>query len=530
MKLLIEGSEIYDEAIKLSKQLNGNYNEPVIYHCYWTGDLNEKHLISIKTCYHFNVDTRENKSIVLWLENNNPNEYNDEIKKYAEIKSFDLEYELKDFFSENLNIKNRSPSFYSDVVRYMLLYNYGGCWFDLDIFFLRNFEPLFVNYETEIVVYRWENEICPNGAIYISLKAKNNKMKEIIHFIIERNRGWGFQEASLTFDLPLDLLVLPCSWFDPGWINHSYKSKNCKSIYMFDEFFENTDRSFTSLNFFKGAFCYHWHNHWNYPIEENSIIKQLFNNLNANKIIGITYASRHFENRKEVITKQANDSGFFDEFICFTEDDISEDFKERHKEVWSANGPKQGGGYWIWKPYIMQKALDSLNEDDIFVYIDSGCELNVTEDSTRRFKEYIDMVKNQRNGMLRFELSGLAEKNFTNRKTAEYLRKRYNVSDGFMNIHLNSPQIMASAMIVRKTHFSNDIVKNVLMILEEDAKLFTDDYTHFDETHRHDQSIFSMLEKIMYGGLVLPDETYFDDGYFSSENAKKFPIWVSRKK
>jgi hypothetical protein len=246
------------------------------------------------------------------------------------------------------------------------------------------------------------------------------------------------------------------------------------------------------------------------------------------KIIGISYASRDFERRKEIITKQANDSGFFDEFICFTEDDIQEDFKERHKEVWSMS--KRGGGYWIWRPYIMQKTLDSLNEDDIFVYIDSGCDLNVTQDSTRRFKEYIDMVNNQRNGMLRFHLKHLMERDFTNKKTIDYFKKKYNINDGLMNICLDSPQILGGIMVVRKTPFSKSLVQNFSTIVEDDAKLFTDVYTEFNEAHRHDQSMSSMLEKIMHGGLVIPDETYFDNGYFSSEHAKKFPIWATRKK
>ena len=41
-------------------------------------------------------------------------------------------------------------------------------------------------------------------------------MKKNIDFIIKRNRGWGFQEASLTYNLPLDILVLPCSWISPA--------------------------------------------------------------------------------------------------------------------------------------------------------------------------------------------------------------------------------------------------------------------------------------------------------------------------
>ena len=76
---------------------------------------------------------------------------------------------------------NKSLSFYSDVVRYLLLYNYGGVWFDLDCFILRNFDPIFSNFENEICVYQWENQYYPNGAIYISLEPNSLKMNLLLN-------------------------------------------------------------------------------------------------------------------------------------------------------------------------------------------------------------------------------------------------------------------------------------------------------------------------------------------------------------
>ena len=54
----------------------------------------------------------------------------------------------------------KAVSYYSDVVRYLLLYNYGGCWFDLDCFILRSFDPIFKNfYENEICVYQFKSKL-----------------------------------------------------------------------------------------------------------------------------------------------------------------------------------------------------------------------------------------------------------------------------------------------------------------------------------------------------------------------------------
>jgi hypothetical protein len=280
MKLLTKNTD-YNETINLALHLNGEYNNSVIFHCYWNGILNEKHFYSILSCYYFNIynDNKNKHKIILWLENNLPNEYNEKIKEYAEIKVFSLDTEKNNtiFLKDKNFYYDKSLSFYSDVIRYILLYNYGGVWFDLDCFFLRNFDPLFYNFENDICVYQWETQNYPNGAIFISLKPNNENIKKNMEFIIDRNRGWGFQEAELTFDLPLNFLVLPCSWFDGSWIENPYNSNlGC------DNFFKNQIYEYNFDNFFKGSFCYHWHNRLNMDIEENSITNQLVKNIQKN--------------------------------------------------------------------------------------------------------------------------------------------------------------------------------------------------------------------------------------------------------
>jgi len=93
-------------------------------------------------------------------------------------------------------------------------------------------------------------------------------MKNIIDFIIERDRGWGFQQANITYDAPLDILVLPCVWFDVDWIENPYNIGHLN-------FFKDTTEIYDFNNFYKGCFCYHWHNKWDMNTDNNSIIIQL---------------------------------------------------------------------------------------------------------------------------------------------------------------------------------------------------------------------------------------------------------------
>lgn len=266
MKLLTSETS-YNGTIKLVPKDVEKYKNSIIFHCYWNGQLNEKHLYSILSCYYFNV-YKNNHKIILWLENNIPTDINKEILKYAEILPFDLKKEQDDLIWNSSYYINPVLSHYSDIVRYSLLYKYGGCWFDLDIFFLKSFDPIFSTLGSEICVYQWSTESYPNGAIFISLTPEDRRLKDIIKFIINRNKGWGFQEASLTYDLPLDFLVLPCSWFDANWL----AIKCC-----LNSFFESVDSKVNFDNFMTGSFCYHWHNRWNHKIGDKSPFKQLVN-------------------------------------------------------------------------------------------------------------------------------------------------------------------------------------------------------------------------------------------------------------
>jgi hypothetical protein len=96
MKLLTQSTdytETLNIAINLNKSYDKSYDKPVIFHCYWNGTLNQKHLISILSCYYFNVCNNKHR-IILWLENNIPNKYNKLIEPYAEIKYFSLSKEI----------------------------------------------------------------------------------------------------------------------------------------------------------------------------------------------------------------------------------------------------------------------------------------------------------------------------------------------------------------------------------------------------------------------------------------------------
>jgi hypothetical protein len=267
----------YEETIEMANELSGEYKDPVIFHCFWNGKLNQKHYFSILSCFFTNVLNRPNRKIILWTNTiQEKSEMFDSLSTFCEIRWFNFEFELSTTdIPSSIMIGDMVYPIYSDRIRYLLLYKYGGMWFDLDIFYLKSFDPIFNSFKENILAYRWGESNHPNNAFLMNLKKFNPAMKRFIEFMIEQNKGFGFQQSQLTFDKQVDLTVLPCSWFDGGW---------CSDFPEFTEisnktFFHYTEKDVKLDTFAKGAFCYHWHNLWDYPIQEGSYFDRLVKDL-----------------------------------------------------------------------------------------------------------------------------------------------------------------------------------------------------------------------------------------------------------
>ena len=283
MKLLSK-TITFQDNIEIAKNLTGEFHKEVIFHCFWNGILNEKHYISILSCFVMNVENYPNRKIYLWSDENFlQNEWYEKIKLICEIKLFIYVDEIKGSFFEVHKPKslNSNYSYQTDLIRYILLYKHTGVWFDLDILFLRDVSPLLKNYENEICVYNWAEQPHPNGAYFQNLQDSNKKFEDFVKTMIYVGRGFGFQESFLKFETPVDLLVLPASWFDPcfclDFTEPFGKLQNGGPDLKY--FFKKTAKEVTLKNFSDGSFCYHWHNMWYEEYETGSFYDQLKNEL-----------------------------------------------------------------------------------------------------------------------------------------------------------------------------------------------------------------------------------------------------------
>jgi hypothetical protein len=73
------------------------------------------------------------------------------------------------------------------------------------------------------------------------------------------------------------------------------------------------------------------------------------------------------------------------EIIVFNKNDMDDDFILNNKNILELD---RGGGYWLWKPYIINETLKKINENDIVFYLDS--KYYFMEDFTELYLNYME--------------------------------------------------------------------------------------------------------------------------------------------
>ena len=98
------------------------------------------------------------------------------------------------------------------------------------------------------------------------------------------------------------------------------------------------------------------------------------------KKIFIAYADAALAYSLKRIGRQARRLQIFDEVILYTPADLSEEIKAHPLMQYS-----RGGGYWLWKPWLIQKTLCDHALGDVVVYADAGSTLRKSPEWERLF-------------------------------------------------------------------------------------------------------------------------------------------------
>lgn len=201
-------------------------------------------------------------------------------------------------------------------------------------------------------------------------------------------------------------------------------------------------------------------------------------------IYAITFGDDSFYNSAKLNLWTATHIGKADAAKMYRPEDIDSAYREAHKDIFDQ---KRGAGYWLWKPYVILDALESLQWNDYLMYVDAGV---LYYSSVRPLAEQLE-----RDGQdIYFSAGFWRNEYWTKRDTYVLL----NCDDeSFYSAH----RVAAGYMMIKKTPLSVEFIK-VWKRYMEDARLATDmpsccgkpELPRFRE-HRHDESVLSLLIK-----------------------------------
>ena len=233
------------------------------------------------------------------------------------------------------------------------------------------------------------------------------------------------------------------------------------------------------------------------------------------KIHFITYGDslKYFLSKKH-IKNLASQSGIFETIKGYSKKDLDPTFLKKYKNIINQ---ERGGGFYLWKIWIILNRLNSIENNDILYYSDAGSSFN--PDGSERFKEYIDLLNLSDFGNLRFEdKKSQIEKYWTTKEILNFFGE-----DLDSNIS-NTTQLLGGHLLFKKNEHTKFFFEKFFEVINNDWKLITDFY-NFDQIqgfqeNRHDQSILSVLSK-KYGGVILENETFFENNI---DSQYRYPI------
>lgn len=214
-----------------------------------------------------------------------------------------------------------------------------------------------------------------------------------------------------------------------------------------------------------------------------------------------TFASYNMSEALDRIEKQAKDINFFDDIFIYDENKLEDHFKEKYNNKLKSN--IRGFGYWVWKPEIILKSFEKINEGDILLYCDAGCHLN--KKGIKKLESYFRGVNNLESGIGVTQYCIKSENN--NLKNIDYLEREWTKGDifDFFNVRnnkniYNTGQFQATVIFIKKNKKTIDLIEKWASVFEENFNLVDDspskskNFQGFIQ-NTYDQSIFSVLLK-----------------------------------
>lgn len=200
----------------------------------------------------------------------------------------------------------------------------------------------------------------------------------------------------------------------------------------------------------------------------------------------LNYSDSKFKNAQKYNSITGLETGGFDSVIECSPMTIDDQFKNLHNDILSQ---PRGGGYWLWKPYIILKSLMSMSDGDILFYCDSGSHF------VSSINEILNTVSFDKQPIIPFGVDPHLDRKFTKMDVFVFneCKEDQSITD--------TVQVCASFQLIKKSQTAIDFYNELLyqccnlnLITDAPNAFGVDNFSEFAD-HRHDQSIYSVLCK-----------------------------------
>jgi hypothetical protein len=202
----------------------------------------------------------------------------------------------------------------------------------------------------------------------------------------------------------------------------------------------------------------------------------------------LTYSEENMTRSRMLCAETARKHGA-DMVFEYEPHNIDKEFYENNKEILDAkfceSGTRPCAGYWLWKPYFINRVMNKANDGDYVVYVDAGCEIiNNLQHIADAMDQDIFLFTN-----------GMMHRDWCKGDVMQ------NINHEYFSIHdptyFNYQQVQASAMWIKVTPFSRKFIKEWLLWCQmpgmiDDSPSIIPNHPEF-ANHRYDQSIITCL-------------------------------------
>jgi hypothetical protein len=224
------------------------------------------------------------------------------------------------------------------------------------------------------------------------------------------------------------------------------------------------------------------------------------------KRVLVTFTDHRMKVARRRLCRQAKDMGVYTDVLGASEFDLDPAFRQRFRDYLTPE--HRGFGYYAWKPQIVLQTLERLQDGDLVHWIDSGCHLNPA--GRQRLLEFFAMAAEAPSGLQGFEcLPPNGSLVYEGRQFPDQGEAKWTKGDLLDRLAVRdrpditgSQQLGATTFFVRKCPAAMDFMREWIRVFSEDFSMIDDrpsrspNLEGFQE-HRHDQSIYSILGKLL---------------------------------